>query len=100
MVAFAGMDVPPEVASALGRAPYAGVTLFRDHNVTSVEQVRALTRGTFRTGGDASFDLRNGGVGLGKISPKVPRSFIRQVNRVRSQIIAGKIEVPSTLGSR
>jgi beta-N-acetylhexosaminidase len=43
MVAFAGTGVPAAVAQALGRGAFAGVTLFRDHNVQSVEQVRALT---------------------------------------------------------
>ncbi len=43
MVAFAGTTVPTEVAQALGSRPYAGVTLFRDHNVASVAQVRELT---------------------------------------------------------
>ena len=43
MVAFAGMQVPAEVAQALTDHPYAGVTLFRDVNVSSIEQVRALT---------------------------------------------------------
>jgi beta-N-acetylhexosaminidase len=43
MVAFAGTTVPAEVAAALARSSYAGVTLFRDHNVESIAQVRALT---------------------------------------------------------
>src|SRR4051812_34873495 len=42
MVAFAGMELPAEVAEVLARSSFAGVTLFRDHNVTSVAQVRAL----------------------------------------------------------
>ena len=45
MVAFAGFDVPQEIAQALGRGAFAGVTLFRDHNVESVAQVRSLTAG-------------------------------------------------------
>ena len=43
MVAFAGTEVPAKVAEALGRDAFAGVTLFRDHNVESLAQVRALT---------------------------------------------------------
>ena len=43
MAAFAGTQVPAEVAQALEKQPYAGVTLFRDVNVSSVEQIRALT---------------------------------------------------------
>ena len=52
-----------------------------------------LVAGKLTTGGDTVFDLRNGGVGLGRISPQVPRSIVRQVDRVRRQIIAGKIRV-------
>ena len=43
MVAFSGTQVPEGVAQALTDHPYAGVTLFRDVNVSSPEQVRALT---------------------------------------------------------
>ncbi len=43
MVAFAGTTVPAEVAQALAHEAFAGVTLFRDHNVESPAQVRALT---------------------------------------------------------
>ena len=42
MAAFVGMDLPASVAAAIGRGAYAGVTLFRHHNVESLEQVRAL----------------------------------------------------------
>ena len=61
------------------------------------ETVRALVRGKLRTGRTAVWDLRNGGVGLGKVSPSVPRAFRRQVERIRAQIIAGKIAVPGAL---
>ncbi len=43
MIAFAGMAVPTEVAQSLSLSPFAGVTLFRDHNIESPAQVRALT---------------------------------------------------------
>jgi basic membrane protein A len=66
-------------------------------DVAVFSTINARRQGTFKTGGNAVFDLHNGGVGLGRISPKVPRSFVRQANRIRKQIIAGKIRVPSTL---
>lgn len=43
MLAFEGMSVPAAVDERLRRAPAAGVTLFRAHNVESPGQVRALT---------------------------------------------------------
>ena len=56
--------------------------------------VRRLVRGTFKTGGDAVFDLRGGYVGLGPINKKVPRAFLRRLDRIHDQIVAGKIKVP------
>jgi beta-N-acetylhexosaminidase len=43
MIAFAGYELPADVAAALAARPFAGVTLFREHNVASAAQVRALT---------------------------------------------------------
>ncbi len=43
MIAFAGHEVPAEVKEAIGARPFAGVTLFRQHNVSSRAQIRALT---------------------------------------------------------
>lgn len=43
MVAFAGTELPAKVAKRLAARPVAGVTLFRQHNVTGPGQVRALT---------------------------------------------------------
>jgi beta-N-acetylhexosaminidase len=43
MVAFAGTELPAEMARAVAAAPPAGVTLFRQHNVHSAAQIRALT---------------------------------------------------------
>ncbi|HEY7024938.1 MAG TPA: glycoside hydrolase family 3 N-terminal domain-containing protein [Candidatus Limnocylindrales bacterium] len=43
MIAFVGTEVPAEVAQALGNAPYAGVSLFIEHNVRTPAQVRSLT---------------------------------------------------------
>ncbi len=59
--------------------------------------VKAFLHGRLKGGGNSVWNLRNGAVGLGKISPKVPRAFVRQVETIRKQIIAGKIKVPSTL---
>jgi beta-N-acetylhexosaminidase len=42
MAAFAGTELPANVAAALARGTYAGVTLFRAHNVDTLDQVRRL----------------------------------------------------------
>lgn len=87
-----GVDVDQ---SFLG--PHILTSVTKRWDVDVFETVEALVQGRLRTGRSSVWDLHNGAVGLGKISPKVPRSFVRQVERVRAQIVAGRIKVPSTL---
>ena len=56
-----------------------------------------MQKGTFH-GGNAVYGLREGGVGLGRISPKVPKSEVAAVERIRQQLIAGTIRPPRVLG--
>jgi basic membrane protein A len=58
------------------------------------DAIDRLVHGRFRTGGTTVFDLRNGGVGLGRISSKVPPSYLRRLDAVRRQIVTGRIRVP------
>jgi basic membrane protein A and related proteins len=55
--------------------------------------VKSVQAGTFR-GGDAVYGLKEGGVGLGKISRRVPRREVAAVRRIQAQIVAGKIVPP------
>jgi basic membrane protein A len=59
--------------------------------------VKAAQAGTLKGGNDLVFNLKNGGVALGKISPKVPASFKARINALKAQIIAGKLKVPAAL---
>jgi len=59
--------------------------------------VKAAQAGTLKGGTDLVFNLKNGGVALGKISPKVPATFKTRINALRAQIVAGKIKVPAAL---
>jgi basic membrane protein A and related proteins len=51
----------------------------------------------FQTGRDLVFNLKNGGQAVGKISPKVPKDYIKKMNALKPLIIKGKIKIPSTL---
>ena len=66
-------------------------------DVAVYSAIGALARGALKTGGNTVWNLRNGGVGLGKISPKVPRSFVARVERIKAQIVEGTIRVPTRL---
>jgi basic membrane protein A len=60
--------------------------------------VLAAANGTFKGGTDLVFNLKNHGVGLGKINPVVPAAWLKIVNTYRANIIAGKLKVPTSLG--
>jgi basic membrane protein A len=54
-------------------------------------------QGKFKGGTDLNFNLKNGGVGVGKINPSVPASYIKLMNSYKAKIIAGTLKVPSAL---
>ncbi len=53
----------------------------------------------FRGGRDLVFNLKNGGVGLGKISPKahLKKAWVKQIALLKKQIISGKLKPPTTV---
>jgi basic membrane protein A len=51
-------------------------------------------QGQFKGGTDLNFNLKNGGMGIGKINPSVPASYIKLMNSYKAKIIAGKLKVP------
>jgi basic membrane protein A len=49
-------------------------------------------------GGDDVYGLERDGVGLGKISPKVPKADVEAVQKIRQDIISGKIkDIPTVV---
>jgi basic membrane protein A len=79
------------------RGPHVLTSAIRRGDVWIYKTVESLVDGKLKAGGTVFWDLENDGVDLGKISPKVPRAFIRQVERIRARIEAGKIKVPDRL---
>jgi basic membrane protein A len=61
--------------------------------------IKQAIAGKFAGGTNAVFSLKNGGVGLGKISPKVPKSDVKKVQQIAKAIAAGTItNIPTTVG--
>lgn len=54
-------------------------------------------QGKFKGGTDLVFNLKNGGMGVGKINPSVPASYIKLMNSYKAKIIAGKLKVPAAI---
>ncbi len=61
------------------------------------DTVVAAANGTFQGGTDLVFNLKNGGVGVGKINPIVPAAWIKEMNGYRAKIIAGTLKVPTAI---
>jgi basic membrane protein A and related proteins len=55
------------------------------------DAIKLVVDGKFK-GGNIVFGLKDNGVGIGKISPKVPKSEVARVNKIRAEIISGKIK--------
>jgi basic membrane protein A len=53
--------------------------------------IESVQSGTFKGGTNAVYGLKDNGVGLGRVSPKVAKADVRKVDAVRRDIIAGKI---------
>jgi basic membrane protein A len=68
------------------------------HTDTGVyDTVTAAAAGKFQGGTDLVFNLKNNGVGVGKINPSVPSSWITLMNSYKKRIIAGTLKVPTGL---
>jgi basic membrane protein A and related proteins len=55
------------------------------------DAIKLVVDGKFK-GGNIVFGLKDNGVGIGKISSKVPAAEVAKVNQIRADIISGKIK--------
>lgn len=78
--------------------PHILTSVVKRMDLAVYQLVRDLVHGTFRPGRSAVYDLGDGGVGLGRISPKVPRVLLARVDRLRATIVDGKVgPIPTTV---
>jgi basic membrane protein A len=87
-----GVDVDQ---SHLGRHILTSAVMRID--VALFDTIEELARGTLETGRTSCFSLRNQGVGLGTISAAVPDTFKAELEHVRAEIVAGTIEIASSV---
>ena len=62
-------------------------------NVGVEDLTKLAYAGNLKTGGNYTYNLRNNGVGLGSVSPKVSKAFVAKTVAVGKQIATGKIVV-------
>jgi basic membrane protein A len=65
---------------------------------TAVEDLTKLAyAGNLATGRDYVYSLKNNGVGLGSVSPKIPKAFVAKTKAVAAQIASGRIRVKNVV---
>jgi basic membrane protein A len=88
-----GVDVDQ---SSLGRHILTSAVKHVDAAI--FETVRAAQRNRLALGTTTVLGVREGAVGLARISPRVPRALVSKVERVRGLIASGRLrDIPTTL---
>jgi basic membrane protein A and related proteins len=90
-----GIGVDVDQYNLAKRVLTSGVKRVDNGVYQAIQQVKA---GKFNGGHDLLFNLKNGGMGVGKINPAVPASDITLMNQYKQKIINGSLKVPSALG--
>ena len=61
------------------------------------QAIEKAKNGGFKRGGNLLFNLKNKGMGVGKINPAVPKAYIKLMNSYKTKIIKKKLKVPTKL---
>jgi basic membrane protein A and related proteins len=78
-----------------------------DHMLTSAvkrvdvavfKTIEAVQNGDAVGGGITTFGLKEDGVALGTVSPKVPQDVLDQADDIKQQILDGSLQIPDKLG--
>src|SRR5712691_4079209 len=67
-------------------------------DVAVFDTIKSAQDGSFKGGADGVFDAQNGGVGIGKISSKVPADIVAKVRAQETKLSAGQVTgIPDTV---
>jgi basic membrane protein A len=89
-----GIGVDVDQYNDAKRVLTSGVKRVDNGVIDVIAQAKA---GKFQGGSDLAFNLKNGGMGVGRINPAVPASWIKLMNSYKANIISGKLKVPTAL---
>jgi basic membrane protein A len=89
-----GIGVDKDQYNDAKRVLTSGVKRVDNGVFQAIQQEKA---GKFQGGSDLLFNLKNGGMSVGKINPSVPKAYITLMNSYKKRIIAGTLKVPSAL---
>jgi basic membrane protein A len=78
--------------------PHMLASALKKVDVAVFKTAQSVQDGSFAGGQDSVFDVKSGGVGIGKISSKVPADIVTKVKQVQDDIASGKIaNIPDTV---
>ena len=69
-------------------------SVMKNYDAGFLDLLRQVRGGKIRAGSTTVLTLRQGGSGLGRVSPKVPASLRAELARLRARIIAGDVATP------
>ena len=78
--------------------PHVLTSVVKSFESGFVEVLRQVKAGRVRRGRDTVLTMRDGAASLGKMSPRVPRALVLQVEQLRRRIVAGTLRVPTPGG--
>ena len=61
------------------------------------QTIKSVVDGEWQGGRDLTFGLEEDGVGLGKISQKVPQEDRDTLDEARQKVLSGEVEIPKAL---
>ena len=59
--------------------------------------IQSVAEGSWQGGRNLTFGLDQDGVGLGKVSPKVPEADLQKIEAIKRDIAAGKVKIPTSV---
>jgi len=71
-------------------------SVLKNYDAAFLELIRQVHSGKIRPRGTRVITLRDGGAGLGRVSPKVPASLRAELDRLRQRMLDGKIAIPQS----
>ena len=89
-----GIGVDVDQYNLAKRVLTSGVKRVDNGVYAAIAQEKA---GKFQGGSDLVFNLKNGGMGVGRINPSVPKAYVTLMNSYKKRIIAGTLKVPAAL---
>ena len=76
------------------RGSYILTSVIKHADVAVYETIKDVKDGSFRGGGDSLFNVMNGGIGFGDVSPKAPPTVVPRLTSIAAAITVGRVKPP------